>query len=262
MIIKYDLFNNHYMNKQTPKYTCVTCTRKYISKYYFDRHIICCKNNFICDKERSINNEEISDTPSVRDLYVLIKDLTVKTNSMQNKINELTTYINNKKKRLNAMEWLSMYCKPSQSFTLWLNSISITRLHLELIFNNGFIIGISLILQEYFQSKIENDTNIPIQALSLKKNVIYYYSETDSSWNLMQNKELENMVNNIKKKLICEFNLWQNENSHRMQDDNFSKIYHQNIIKLLACNIDSTIILSKIRSRLYSQIYRIVYIEP
>jgi hypothetical protein len=247
-----------HLSKRKPKYKCNICDRTYILKTYYDRHVICCNNLFVTSHERTINSEEIDDTPSVRDLYILIQDLTIKTVSMQKKIDELTSVINNKKRRLNAIEWLNTYCKPKQSFNIWLTDLSINRHHLELIFNNGFIIGFSLVLQELLQK--DTDSDIPIQALSLKKNTIYHCE--DSKWQILTNTELEHMINRIKKKLLSEFKSWQDENSHLMQDDNFSKTYHQNVIKLLACNIEMVVILSKIRSKLYNHLYRIVYIEP
>lgn len=244
--------------KRKPKYKCGICNRTYVLKTYYDRHVICCNNLFISNQERANNIEEIDDTPSVRDLYILIQDLTIKSVGMQKKIDELTTIINNKKRRLNAIEWLNTYCNPTQSFNNWLTNLSIVRNHLEFIFNNGFIVGLSLSLQELLQTDAELD--MPIQALSLKKNTIYYYE--DSTWKILTNTELENIINIVKKKLLSEFKVWQDENSHMMQDDNFSKTYHQNVIKLIACNIPMPILMSKIRIKLYNHLYRTIYIEP
>ena len=79
-----------------PTYSCHYCDKKYTRKMYYDRHIICCQMIHLSKREKHIQLEEDYDTPSIRDLYLIIQELSNKCLTFEKKIKNLekTIYTN------------------------------------------------------------------------------------------------------------------------------------------------------------------------
>ena len=68
----------------------------------------------------------------------------------------------------------------------------------------------------------------------------------------MTQQQFDKMMDFISKQFIHEFVLWQNENKHRMEDDNYAMTYMKNIRKMNGGNNTTT-------EQLYRKIHRELY---
>ena len=72
------------MNLPAPsKFACQHCGREYSRKYYFTRHEAACGILTKTSKERALDEEELNDTPTVRQLYDIILALVEKNGKME-----------------------------------------------------------------------------------------------------------------------------------------------------------------------------------
>src|SRR5210317_125976 len=150
-------------------YKCVLCNKEYKLKSNYDKHNIMCELLYKTKKEKII--EERERTPTVKKLYSIILELTSKYSKMEKKVEELTRINETKKKKMDVIGWLNDKYSDIQSFTDWLNTIQITRAHLENVFNNDYINSIVQIIYEFIKNK--NGENIPIKAFDQKENTLF-----------------------------------------------------------------------------------------
>ena len=128
-------------------YSCSFCQRIYQRKLYFDRHVIACEFLSKSNRERSLELEELDDTPNLRDLYKIIMELAAKCNNLEYQINDIKKATNIKKQKLNIIDWLNQH-KSSDTeritFNQLLNNIKITRDDLNILFET--MIGVKFIV--------------------------------------------------------------------------------------------------------------------
>ena len=168
---------------------------------------------------------------------------------LEKKIEELTKWLNIKKRELPVKEWLNENYSDTIDFNTWLISIKINRAHLELIFKNDFIIGNGQILKMLLS--LENGkTNIPIKSFDQKENILYVF--TNDSWDIMSQESFKTMMNSIDNKIREEFLKWQTENKDKMYKDDFSNIYTSNVKKLLGGSQTTDQLYNKIKKDLYN----------
>ena len=130
---------------------CCFCSKKFTRKTYYDRHILICELLSKSKKERNVEMEEHKDTPTVRKLYEIIMEMSIKYKKMEEKLEELSKYVDTKKKKINIIEWLNTTCKSSACapFELWMKKIKVERKHLESIFSHDYVYGALHILKDF-----------------------------------------------------------------------------------------------------------------
>ena len=230
-------------------YKCDHCERYFSRKSYFDRHTLCCKMLKMSKREAKIDSEEISDTPTIREMYILLQELTYKYQKQQSELNSLKRYVEKTKKMLNIVDWLNENCVSSTDFQEWLNSVVITRIQLENIFKYDFIQGFMYIIQELLPLQCNN---ICIRCFDQKKGTFFIHRK-DEKWKTMTGLEFEKMINVINMKIMSEFKKWQIENRDKILKQSFGDNYYQEcVIKVLGGNQNQAIIHSKIKSKLYN----------
>lgn len=229
---------------------CQYCRKKYKRRDYYNRHITLCEILMKNKTERALENQEREDTPTIRDLYLVVQELSLKYSKLQTDYNQLIKWINQKKKKLNIIEWLNQNYKPTENFIEWLQKINLTEIHLDYIFKFDYINGIIYILQELC-SLI--DENLPIKAFDQKDNTFFVFLKIEDKecWNVLSGELFNKFINTISKKLIDLFKIWQDKNSHKMNDENFSILYIQNVKKIMGGNIPIEIQNNKIKTRFF-----------
>ena len=121
---------------------------------------------------------------------------------------------------------------------------------MELVFENGFIKGIQLIIENILP--LDNNTRInPIKAYTQKNNILYIFN--GESWEIITTEVFELFVYKITKGLLSKFKCWQDKNSNR-RDDNFMKKYTENVKKILGCSLSREQQIDKIRVLLYTHL--------
>ena len=233
---------------------CCFCSKKFTRKTYYDRHTLICELLSKSKKERNVEMEEHKDTPTVRKLYEIIMEMSIKYKKMEEKLEELSKYVDTKKKKINIIEWLNTTCKSSDPcksspFELWMKKIKVERKHLESIFSHDYVYGALHILKDF--------NNEHIRCYDQKDDTLFIFTnETNetatATWSEMKPQQFDKMMDFISKQFLHEFVLWQNENKHRMEDDNYAMTYMINIKKMNGGNNTTT-------EQLYRKIHREVY---
>ena len=240
------------------QYTCGICNRSYQRKNYYNRHILVCEIISKSVKERRLENEEQRDTPSVRILYEVILDLTSKITKMDLQIQKLTTFADQKKRKIDMLDWLNtnQVTDVCGSFEQLLLNIQVSSVHLEHLFQSDYTPTILHILQEHIP--LDDGLKVqPIKAFMQKTNVLYVYN-TDSEkpatkkWLLMTETMLQTLIYFTDKKLLAEFIKWQNNNADKMKDDNFAIKYATYVKKVMGGKLTREQIYSRVKIDLYN----------
>jgi hypothetical protein len=249
-------------NIAIPIYKCGYCNKEYKLKQNYDRHSISCELYYKTNSEKKEDKEKV---PTVKELYGIILDMSVKYSKLEKKVEELTKWNAAKKKKLNIIEWLNEKYpndnnnsnnSKSNTFSKWLNTIQISRIHLEKVFKSDYINSIVEIIHE-----LSDDI---IKAFDQKENVFFIYDtnneneevniKKENSWKVMSSQIFIHLINLINKKLLNEFVNWQKKNKYRMYEDEFSSIYTANIKKITCMHLSQEQIQNKIKKDLYKTI--------
>jgi hypothetical protein len=231
------------------KNECHFCSKKFTRKIYYDRHILVCELLCKTSKERSLDAEETEDIPTIRKLYNIIMEMSIKYKKLEEKVDELSKYVDTKKKKINIIEWLNITYKTGVPFQEWMNRIKVERKHLDYIFDKDYVYGAVELLSEFIERG-----GCGILCFEQKENIFYIFDGADNKWTEMSYSHFDKMIDFISKQFLHEFVLWQNENKHRMEDDNYSIVYMKNIKKINGGNNTTS-------EQLYRKIYRELYKE-
>jgi len=233
------------------KYTCASCRRDYQRKIYYSRHVAVCELMSKTIKERRLENEECADTPSARVMYEIILELTHKISQMEQKIQELSKWTDLKKKKINAVDWLNKTQKENPSLIPsleeFLSKITVQRNHLEYLFQNDYTSGIVNVLQELLP--LEHSDIHAIKAFEQKNNILFAYD--GKQWSILSDALFQQLINSVVKHLLDDFVKWQNENSEKMDQDDFALKYSANVKKIMGGGLTRTQVYSKVKLELY-----------
>ncbi len=257
-MILYYINNLSYLHKHkmsSAAFKCPACQRKYKRQNYYDRHVLLCK---LLDqvkktkKERDQQDEERADTPTLRDLYIVVMELATKYTHLEEKMNEMAKWVNTKKQKLKITDWLNSNYKEAVTYTDWLATITFTRANLEFIFNADYITGMGLTLQHLYNAM----TTTPfMHAFTAKENGLYIYNPVEQ-WHVMSEKEFLQLMHLLDKKSMTEFVKWQTENKAKMHLDDFTIKYALNVKKIMGNNIPREQLYARVRRELFKYIRR------
>jgi hypothetical protein len=222
---------------------CIHCQRTYKRKIYYERHVAVCQILCKSKKERNLEMEEQSDTPTMRDLYLVVMEMTTKYKELEEKMQVMSKWVNDKKNKINMLECLNETCKENiDDYNAWFNNINVSRKHLEVLFNTNYANGVSLVLQELLKNEKR-----PLRADENKENIIYLYAE--KQWIILDDAVYLKLMHIIDKLFMTEFVRWQTENKDKLNLDDFAVIYANNVKKIMAA-----------REQLYPRIKRDLYV--
>ena len=237
-------------------FTCLSCQRSYQRKIYFDRHVIVCEFLSKSKRERTLESEELEDTPSVRQLYSIILELAAKCNQLESKLNDVSKWTKITKQKLNIVNWLNTNHNNEQieDYDVWFRGIEINEKHLNHLFETDYVGGVVAALKEYLPSK-NNSTDIdtrPLRAFTSKDNVFYLYNKTDKEWKMVDLECFNKLMYLFDKLFMGGFIKWQNENKGRISiEDNFQDIYSQNLKNIMGGKATREQLYSRIKKELY-----------
>jgi len=225
--------------------SCPHCHRGYTRKTYFDRHVMLCEFLSKSKKTRELELEERSDTPTVRELYLVVMELVVKNKQLEEKIKELSTGVNIQKKKLNATDWLNATYTDADDYSSWFDKLQVTREHLHILFESDYAHGVTSALKQHLNERR------PLRAVSTKDNVFYLYNQTEKKWLLMDSETYLKLMYVLDKKIVMEFNNWQRENKEKLYSDEFSLIYNKYTKKVMATR---ELMYSRVKKELYTHL--------
>lgn len=254
-------------------HTCSNCSRKYKNKTNYDKHKLIC--NVMCKtiKERERENENIDDTPNIRELYSIILHLSNKCEIMERKIEKLNGIYNKDKKKINVLEWLNtnkMYSeedgdKEIQVFSEWIKTVNISENDMNYVVEHTFLDGLKYIIKKLLRENGEYNIYCPIRAFEQKDNLFYIYDYVNTGtdnydingekrWMIMSPEKLNELFTKITKGFITQLRIWKDKNIHRISEDGFTHIYANNIKKLTGGELSIQQQQIKFRKYLYNDI--------
>jgi len=224
-------------------FCCVHCQRNYQRKIYFDRHVIACAYLSKSKRERTLENEELADTPSVRELYNIILALAAKCADLETKMQAVNKWTQITKKKLHITDWLNTTEPAAQAYDEWIATLNVLPADLAVLYETDYVGGVVAFLKQH-------TTMRPLRAFTGKENTFYLFRE---KWEVCEAETFTKLMYLLDKQFMREFIAWQTANKHRMAtDDSFSEQYARNLKKVMGGN--ST------REQLYSRIKRELYV--
>jgi hypothetical protein len=168
----------------------------------------------------------------------ILKDVLIKYQIMEKKVNELSACVSMKRKKINVIEWLNAN-KPIEAenrlfdFDTWtVQCITVNRNHLEYVFEHGFVKAVSYIILQL--------NAIPICAFTHKDGSLYVYNNNNNnnnnnnSWGHITEDQLGNLISTIRIQINSEFKLWQDEHKEAiLKDETYRDLYLNNISKVM-----------------------------
>ena len=197
---------------------------------------------------------------SVQDLFALVQQLTVRLETAEHELSTLKRQqrlqmkrehnAENKIHRDNLLQWLNQQPPPVKPFSEWLLAIApMTRDHLALVFQHGFMDGMCAIIASIATTSTPTSTSCAIRAYDEAPDTLFVYEIQDqgqgqgqgqdqdqdqdqSKWHPMTRSEFEKFINRMQKLLMNEFVRWQQENKERWHDPDFAEQYDTNLLKV------------------------------
>ena len=113
---------------------------------------------------------------------------------MEADYNEIKKYVNVTKNNIDIIEYLNKNYDYSEfDFIKFLNSIEVTNIELEKVFEKDYVHGIFQILIDYIE-KIKHNNEIPIKAFNNKEGLLYAYikiPDSDKNWSAISEDEIK-----------------------------------------------------------------------
>jgi len=158
-------------------------------------------------KQRDLEVEELSDTPTVRKLYDLVLEMGKKMSDMEKRINEMDKWVKMRKQKVNIIEWLNQQYTPRLLFDEWIENIVITDEHVERL----QITGLFETIVEIFRENIStNEDEIAVRGFDRGNHTLYTF--TKEGWFKMQPSNIKKTMGGIHRKLLKAIVAWQKTN--------------------------------------------------
>lgn len=222
-------------------FSCSNCQKEYKRISAYQKHYSICR---IIRRKKTDDGFDDGDYGNMtkEEMGCILKDILIKYQTMEKKVNELTAYVSMKRKKINTIDWLNANRKVSLvenkmfDFARWASEIKINRNHLEYVFEHSFVKVFSHIISQIIEIE-EEGKNIPICAFTHKDGSLYVYNNEMASWGYITNDQLKHLVSSIRVKINAEFKLWQDEHKEIiLTDQTYRDLYLNNINKVMYTN--------------------------
>jgi hypothetical protein len=250
---------NETETKKKPNYyewTCVHCGKGYKTKSNVDKHLVLCET--IVKARKKSSGEEVMDLPSQKQMYQIILDLTLKYNRMEEKLEQMQKWVNQKKKKFNVMEWLSTHQMPEIDMEQFTKEIIILEEEAECIMHHPFL----YVLNEIVDRILSSPSSLPLFAFVQKPNVLYvvetqeHQTQEQRKWKEWTKEEIIYFLNIVHFQLVKAFKEWKKKNEDKINaSDAMMELYNNAWIKMMSVQFNKQdSLLSKIRTMMYHKI--------
>ena len=261
------------MDKINITYNCNYCNRKYKIKTCYDKHVNICrllnndafklkdvsesksKSKSKSESHFDFDFEERDNTPSKRDMWLIIMHQASELNKIKKEINKLKQRDYYHIKKISVIDYLNTNYKPKINYEDWVKNINITQDDLNFIFEYGSIKGIVLLLENFSLKGTEADLdldskNIPIISTNHTLGKLYIYS--NDCWNVMNDEQFKNLLQTINKKIFNEFEKWRVECEKNMNKEKYSELYTLYVNKIVSGKYSNQQIQTRIKNGMYN----------
>lgn len=207
-------------------YTCTLCNKSFNTKQMFDKHDAYCKFTHSAMTHKK-TEQEYTERLTEKQKTKLILDLLYKQQEqgkviahMQKQIQNLTT-----RQRISMGKWLSKTKNPSKSLFEWIESIPVTQTHLEKIFVNDLLYGVTESIKEEIAAYKFQNKQMPIYAFTQKNKTVYIYdcpiktapqrldAKPIPTWYIITTEHLKKMFSILSRKFEMQYQQWQEQHS-------------------------------------------------
>jgi len=223
-------------------YKCGHCALHFKTRAHFRTHEATC----LSLKQVRARATFASADPgvSMQDLFALVQQLALRLETAERELSAVKHQQRCQMKREhnaqhaihrdNLLQWLNQTAPLKQPFSEWLLAIPpVTRDHLALVFQHGFMDGMCAII-----ASIAAASACAICAYDEAPDTLFVYERQDQDqdqdqpkWRAMTRSEFEKFINRMQKLLMNEFVSWQQENKERWHDPDFAEKYDTNLLK-------------------------------
>jgi hypothetical protein len=241
-------------------YKCGHCALHFKTRARFRSHEATCLSLKQIRARATFAPATVSESATtMADLFALVQQLAVRLETAEHELGilkqqqkHLEQHKNpNKIHRDNLLEWLNGEARlealikawNNQTFSDWLLAIPpLTRDHLALVFQHGFMDGMCAII-----AAISPPDSSPLCAYDEAPGVLFVYEQQHPecmgapeknatktlAWRPMSRPEFERFINRMQKLLMNEFVGWQQEHQERWHDPDFAEQYDANLMKVM-----------------------------
>ena len=222
-------------------------------------------------------------TTTMNDLFALVQQLAVRLETAENELATLKRQQQQQQRqqqrqqqqihRDNLLQWLNdedkARLKALKPFSEWLPAIPpITRDHLALVFQHGFMDGMCAIIASLMSMSA---ASWPLGAYDEAPSTLFI-CETEcagapekamnaAKWRPMTHPEFERFINRMQKLLMNEFVCWQQEHMAQLHDSDFAEKYDANLMKVMGsgkakgggCS-NRDMLMTRMKSKVYAAI--------
>lgn len=237
----------------TDKYCCPHCNRTYKRKIYFDRHVIGCSIMSKSKSMRSLELEELHDTPTLRELYDLVLEMGKKMSHMEERLDEMQKWVKQKKQKINIIEWLQGQYNPMMTFEDWIKNTTIKEDDILSLETKGFF----EIIVDIFKKNISTMADsIPVRAFDKENNLLYVYS-TDG-WTKMPSIQLNETMKLLHKKFIRALISWKTTNIDHCTQTELRETNEMRYNKYIQKSMMAKMSSNQITNRMSNNLYKII----
>ena len=231
------------------KNLCGFCGKSFKRKTFYEQHIILCEQLY---NSRLMNEDERNeefDLPTQKELYGLLRNLTLKYDELLDEVHSLRSYVEKQKKKINILEWLNENCHPPEDYVEWVHSLVISDEMLQNTFKYGVVHGIVDLIME--NMPLENVKNHPIKCFQQKQFIFFRFR--NGKWSTMGVAHLESFIDAIHCLFMKAFRKWKAENQELIDEDErfYEDTYLTNMQTILASNKSKDFIFKNVKSKLY-----------
>jgi hypothetical protein len=238
-------------------YKCGHCALHFKTRSRFRAHEATClslkqiraRATFASESEQA----HVTST-TMHDLFALVQQMAVRLETAEHELSilkrqqrqqELKEQHKNPIHRDNVLQWLNETALRPKPFTDWLPAMPpITREHLALVFQNGFMDGMCAIIASIIASSVPSSSACALCAYDEAPGTLFIYEKQSHdegapekvanacTWRPMTHAEFERFINRMQKLLMNEFVCWQQENKERWHEPDFAEQYDANLLKV------------------------------
>jgi hypothetical protein len=242
---------------------CIYCDKRYKTRKNLDKHLVLCEIIYKSKNNKTYNareEEEEIELPSQKYMYKIILDLAEKYSKLEEKMEQLTKWIDKKKKKINVIEWLNTNINPEFIFDDLFDNIEVSEEDIERLLMTNFMDIICEIVTNNLY-KLSQSKSLPIFCFDQKTNYIYVYNiqnipqSENPSWSPVEREKLISFMNKIHMKITKKLSEWKKtqEIDGTFVDSKAEK-YNKTIIKLMDINFKQDNTFNKIKSIIYGSL--------
>ncbi len=237
------------------KYCCLLCKKSYSRKISLDKHKILCDFKSKSKLELQVEEEEFGDTPSHEQLVKIVQELTFKYIKLEEKMETLQKWVNQKKQKIKVIDWLNEHIEPTIGFKEWITTVQVMPEDALSLFENNIFQTFQLVIENNL--KENNDFIYPIKCFSQKTNIFYICETVDENkcvWIQATTEQILLYLKKIQGKIITDLTKWKLANKAQIDsNDKLSDQFNKAVIKLMSVNFTTHDVgASRIRNALYT----------